>query len=137
MNLVGVGLKKKLNSFNWRDLSENKALPWSLELIEKFEDKWSWIYHGSMSADESDDRTTGLIINNALPWTLELIDKFKDHYKWRWEYLCDNALACLPELSIQDIDEVMSYHFPLELLAKQTTEPIKSTLDDLDDDLPF
>ena len=42
MNLVGVGLKKKLNSFNWRDLSENKALPWSLELIEKFEDKWSW-----------------------------------------------------------------------------------------------
>ena len=23
-------------------LSENKALPWSLELIERYEDRWDW-----------------------------------------------------------------------------------------------
>ena len=109
-------IEKYKDKWSWGSLSNNKtfnkALPWSLELIERFEDCWSW---GELSANE------------ALPWSLELIEKYKD--KWSWDDLCTTALACLPKLSIQDIDEVMSHHFPLTQISKQSN--------DFDDDLPF
>ena len=67
------------------------------ELLERFKDKWNW---------------HELSVNEALPWSLALIEQFKD--KWDWSVFCDTAVACLPKLSLQDIDEVMSYHFPLK-----------------------
>ncbi len=42
------------------NLSENKSLPWSVELIEKFADKWEW---GRLSRD------------NSLPWSINSIHK--------------------------------------------------------------
>ena len=42
-------------------LSQNKFLPWSVELIERFTDKWEW---------------TLLSSNGSLPWSLEFIEKF-------------------------------------------------------------
>ncbi|HNE92244.1 MAG TPA: hypothetical protein PLV16_10425, partial [Agitococcus sp.] len=51
-------------------LSTNKALPWSLGLIEKFKDRWEWQH---------------LSRNEALPWSLALIERFED--KWSWQGL--------------------------------------------------
>jgi hypothetical protein len=53
----------------------NKSLPWSVELIERFEDKWNWYY---------------LSENKSLPWSVELIERFED--KWEWNYLAHEAL---------------------------------------------
>jgi hypothetical protein len=58
----------------WRLLSYNSALPWSLELIEKYKDKWDWEI---------------LSKKTNLPWSLELIRKFED--KWHWKYLLYNS----------------------------------------------
>jgi hypothetical protein len=38
-------------------------LPWSLALIEKYEDKWCWKW---------------LSVNGGLPWSLALIEKYED-----------------------------------------------------------
>ena len=63
---------------------------------------------------------------------IAFIERFED--KWYWRRLNQKAIDCLPKLSLEDIDEVISHHFPLELLAKQAPEPIKPTLDDLDEE---
>ncbi|HNJ87171.1 MAG TPA: hypothetical protein PKU92_11355, partial [Agitococcus sp.] len=105
------------DKWDWERLSNNEALPWSLELIERFEDKWRW--SGGISLD--------LSYNEAVPWSLELIERFKD--KWDWRFFNQKATDCLPKLSLEDIDEVMSYHFPLTQISKQSN--------DFDDDLPF
>ena len=112
----------------YKGLSASKVLPWTIELIEKFKDYWNW---------------SKLSANQYLPWSLTLIEKclkskgpiyFIDEYydeSWRWDVLAFNPsfIACLPKLSFEDIDEVMSYHFPLTQISKQSN--------DFDDDLPF
>jgi len=45
----------------------------SIELIEKFEDEWTW---------------SGLSGNESLPWSIALIEKFKN--KWDWKDLSNN-----------------------------------------------
>ena len=47
--------------------SYNKALPWSLELIERYEDRWYW---------------QSLSENETLPWSIELIERYEDHWQW-------------------------------------------------------
>jgi hypothetical protein len=54
-------------------LSENESLPWSLELIRKYKDKWNW---------------SNLSKNKLLPWSIELIYEFEN--KWNWRYLSEN-----------------------------------------------
>jgi hypothetical protein len=51
--------------WDWKKLSENETIPWSIYLIEKYKDKWHWDL---------------LIKNNALPWSMELIE----HYEHKW-----------------------------------------------------
>lgn len=53
---------------NWNFLSSNTSIPFNLELIEKFQDKWNWRL---------------LSQNESINWNNELIDKFHD--KWRWD----------------------------------------------------
>ena len=62
------------------ELSLNKALPWSLELIERFEDRWDWGGDGLLGP--------GLSANEALPWSFELIERYED--RWDWEDLSGN-----------------------------------------------
>ncbi|HMV61129.1 MAG TPA: hypothetical protein PKC07_07980, partial [Agitococcus sp.] len=66
-------IAKYEDKWNWKELSQSKALPWSLEFFERFEDKWDW---------------EKLSWNEALPWSLELIERFED--KWDWERLSWN-----------------------------------------------
>ena len=57
----------------WWELSKSSSLPWSIELVQKFEDKWFWARLSS---------------NESLPWSIEFIEKFKD--KWDWARLASN-----------------------------------------------
>jgi ribonucleotide reductase beta subunit family protein with ferritin-like domain len=54
-------------------LSQNKALPWSRESIERHKDSWDW---------------RALSFNERLPWSPELIERFVD--RWDWDALSDN-----------------------------------------------
>ncbi|MEO9210236.1 MAG: hypothetical protein ABI208_04010 [Ginsengibacter sp.] len=57
----------------WECLSLNRNIPWSFELIEKYDENWEW---GSLS------------LNTDLPWSSELIAKYRE--KWDWECLFTN-----------------------------------------------
>lgn len=132
-----------LDKWDWEELSGNKALPWSVEFIEKYYDRWDW---GKLSQNKAlswsielidsinvleenenarlietsavDDYLYDKVLwhweelcrNEAIPWSIELIEKYKE--KWDWESLSLNqsALACLPKLSEQEIDEIMMHY---------------------------
>ena len=130
-------IQKFEDNWNWKRLSGSDVLPWSLQLIECFEDKWDW---ARLSFNESLPWTLELLEqfnnrwdwwnlawNESLPWSLELLERFNN--KWGAWDLNTKAAVCLPKLTSQDIDEVMSYHFPLTQISKQSN--------DFDDDLPF
>ena len=59
--------------WNWHELSKNKSLPWSENLIEEFKDKWDW---------------ERLSENESLPWSENLIENFID--RWNWLELSGN-----------------------------------------------
>lgn len=59
--------------FLWHGLSENRAIPWSKELICSYLQFWDWYQLSS---------------NPALPWSEEFIDYFSE--KWDWENLSAN-----------------------------------------------
>jgi hypothetical protein len=69
------------NRWSWDGFSCNEALPWSLDLIKRFEDRWEW---------------SGLSYNEGLPWSLNLIERFET--RWDWGGLsCNKALPWSPE----------------------------------------
>ena len=68
-------IEKYINKWDWYWLSRNKSIPWSIELIDEFKDRW----------DYGDKELLFLSIPLPWPWSIELIDKFKD--KWNWESL--------------------------------------------------
>ena len=111
-------------------LSSNEALPWSLELIERYEDRWDWGEWG-LSKNEAlpwslklikryEDRWAwGRLSNNeAPPWSLELIERYEG--RWEWEVLSGNKALTLPPLRPSDIVEIMAHHFPTHFLNKST-----------------
>jgi hypothetical protein len=51
-------------------MSSNKKIPWSVKLIEKYEDRWDW-------------KGEGLSRSEELPWSIGLIEKYD--YKWFWD----------------------------------------------------
>lgn len=64
----------------FRSLSGNKALPWSVELIENFDSYWDW---------------RALSINEGLPWSIELIDKYENRFIWgTWQKSFDEGEEC-------------------------------------------
>ena len=73
-------IQRHESSWDWEQLSRNEALPWSLELIERFEDRWK--------LGRRTDRD-GLSGNSALPWSLELIERYED--RWDWGQLSANT----------------------------------------------
>src|SRR5690606_4239133 len=90
-------------------LSQNKVLPWSAELIEKYVDKWDW---------------TVLIHNKSIPWSLKLMKQFEDKIIW------SNDLA--NDLTDEDGDTIMykgsiSANFDIEWDA-ETLSTIKNKL---------
>lgn len=68
------------NKWDWKCLSSNISLPWDIHFIETFKDKWDW-YNLSM--------------NKSLPWDKKLIELFKD--KWNWTALSRNEMTLWDE----------------------------------------
>ncbi|SET17618.1 hypothetical protein, partial [Thorsellia anophelis] len=81
------------------------SLPWSIELLERFENKWDW---------------DCLSRNKSLPWSVELAQKFVGKWKdlnflashFNFKYLNDedivkflNLLPALPPEAPTDFDD--------------------------------
>ena len=86
---LGYSVEQK-DCWIWKRLSWEESLPWSIELLEHFEERWDW---------------SNLSWNKSLPWSVELIERFSD--RWNWEALSQNtSLPKLP-LTTQDVDNIM------------------------------
>ena len=73
-----IGLIERFKDlWSWKELSVNQALPWSIELVERYEARWDW------------GRYRGLSSNEALPWTIDLIERFVG--RWDWKELSKNT----------------------------------------------
>jgi hypothetical protein len=59
--------------FDW--MSSNEGIPWSSHLIEMYSAKWEW---GSNFSDPEDEPFESLCSNQAIPWTEEMIDRYAD-----------------------------------------------------------
>jgi hypothetical protein len=111
-------------------------MPWSLELIERYENKWGWGFYERLSENTTLPWSSDLIEryvehwdwlklseNTALPWSLTLIDSFADH--WRWSWLAENKALRLPLLHRTDIVEIMAYHFSNDYPNKRPEDVFK------------
>jgi hypothetical protein len=58
-------------------LSSNFSLPWSEQLIYRYEERWDY------------DSSHGLCSNMDLPWNLNVIKKYST--QWDWNYLGING----------------------------------------------
>lgn len=72
---------------DWRMLSYNTLLPWSAELIERYQDKWDWPV---------------LCANKCVPWDLELMKKFEDHIDWTIGTPDENGMTSYDGLGISE-----------------------------------
>lgn len=61
-------IEKHANRWSWEELSSNPMLPWSIEFIKKYEDKLNW---------------NKLSENPMLPWSVVLIETYEDMWTWR------------------------------------------------------
>ncbi len=94
-------IEKYEDYLNFHNLSDNNNLHWTLRLIEKYENKWSWFWENEEDSFYSNDyRKGGLSLNKKLPWTIEFVNRYRD--KWRWEYL---AFFSCTSIVVEDILE--------------------------------
>jgi len=114
-------LERYEDRWDWGELSKNEALPWSFELVEIFECRWTW-HGGGLSANQAlqwsielierfaDLWTWGWVSENkGLPWSIELVESFAD--RWNWGSISANEALFLPMLRTASIVEIMAYHF--------------------------
>lgn len=80
-------LEKFEEKWDWNLLSENENLFWSEEMISRFEHKWNW---------NSISKNTGIY------WNIDLLKKYDT--KWNWKNLSANTSMCFNE-------EVIDYYF--------------------------
>lgn len=102
-NIYQVGTSNKHLTFNhdfinensqyfgrvtWILISRNRNTNWSIELLEKYSDKWNW---------------SDLSCNKSLPWSIELIERFKN--QWNWKFLIFNIAKLLPYSIVEFIEK--------------------------------
>ena len=96
------------DSLNWGLLSENEALPWTQDLINRFVDRWDWGHNSYpyyfdpsiLSLEEVleiEYMGKGLSANAMLPWSTDFIEKFERHLGFR--IVLDNQQAS-PALAV-------------------------------------
>jgi hypothetical protein len=111
-------IENNQDELNWDYLSINEKLPWSINLIDKFNDRWNWKW---------------LSGNEKLPWTDELIIKFSD--RWIWNYEDTEGSCLLRNDAIEWSKNVIHRYpdkFPGEWLATKT-ELLNNHLEILED----
>lgn len=79
------------NELNWAKdytgLSNNDGLSWSIQLIEKFEDRWEY-GHFQKNTDHTTTIFDGLGNRQTIPWSILLLEKFE--HKWDFRILLMN-----------------------------------------------
>ena len=75
-------IEKYEDQWNWNTLSTNEALPWSSSFIDHFKTKWEW--GGLSEPNEFGDRLVswGLTSNEAIYWNAEMLERFKNAHDW-------------------------------------------------------
>jgi hypothetical protein len=81
-------LARNAHRLDWRRLSWNARLPWSIELLRRFESRWSWD-HMSANLPWSEEliapfahRWNWRLLAHWVPWTCALLDRFADRVVW-------------------------------------------------------
>ncbi|MDR2948825.1 MAG: hypothetical protein LBV71_06415 [Prevotella sp.] len=77
---------------NWKEVSSNKHIKWSVELINKFSDKWDWgmlwlnmsvlCWDAELLEKYQDKLAWDLIVNTSIDWIIELHEKFEKYLTW-------------------------------------------------------
>ena len=77
---------------HFRSFSFQTNLPWSEEIVARFEDQWSWgdTTQWNDPVWEDDPRYLpdvmwgDLSTNTGLPWSISFIERFQHRFDWRW-----------------------------------------------------
>ena len=97
----GDFIERYQDRWDWPTLSVNEGIPWSIELVERFKDKWDWQM---------------LSLNDAIPWSIDLLERYAGRLEWH--YLPETGSFKVPKLKPEDIIRIMSGNFEdRELLA--------------------
>jgi hypothetical protein len=81
-------IERYFDRWDWRGLARNPGLPWNPQLIKCYAERWDW---------------SALSENTALPWTQGLIDCYAD--RWDWSALSGNkALPWTEDLIERYVD---------------------------------
>jgi hypothetical protein len=95
--------------WDWGRLSRNDELPWSVKLIDRFIDRWVW---GALSA------------NTALPWTEEFVERYAN--RWIWPIMSENQALPWSHNFIRKYENLLSWEKCIEDENGWTSDPIGS-----------
>lgn len=100
-------LEKFEDKWDWKLLSENENLFWSEEMISRFEHKWNW---------------NSLSKNTGIYWNFDLLKKYET--KWNWKNLSANTSMCFNEEVIDYYFEFIAFHLLSSNKGIQWTEKL-------------
>ena len=117
----------KPNGLSWNSLSRNESLPWKDNLLEDFSSKWDWRllsgnngvgftmeqiekYKEKIFWESNDSGYHTIAQNTSLPWSEELIDKYFE--KWHWWGLAMNTGITWSEAIIEKYSKMLD-NYPL------------------------
>ncbi|MFO7890564.1 MAG: hypothetical protein R6V04_09525 [bacterium] len=86
-------MEEKFENPDWEQLSNDRCVPWTEALIDRFIDKWEWGHSERIvSTDHPGEYDppgivyqiihTGLSYNPELPWSEKMIQKYSDRIFW-------------------------------------------------------
>lgn len=78
-------------NLNWVSLSQNELLPWSPELIKKYENNWSW---------------HSLLFNNSIKWDFNLLKLYESKFDWIVDKIFTQA-----EMESEEVDTTINAMF--------------------------
>lgn len=91
---------------DWQEVSSNRQVKWSVELIKKFKDKWEWFY---------------LWLNESiLCWDIKLLEEFED--KIAWDFILNTSIEWNEELHKRFEKYLKSSLYECDNIVKQTTD---------------
>jgi hypothetical protein len=90
-------IERYADKWDWKELSENQAIWWSEELLEKFKNRIDWNLLSSVAMRRSNYRS------NSLAFDWNIVKKF-DSY-WNWQLLSENAENISTEIIERFLDK--------------------------------
>lgn len=89
-------LEKYADKLDWKEVSGNTNIFWSVQMLEKFKRRIDWTALSRCLQEEN--------------VSAELLEKFKDN--WNWEELSDNNWSCCEKLATEEFIRKYSDRIP-------------------------